>query len=80
MTPEVTVQDLEALRGPLTGYCYRLLGAAADADDAVQETIIRALHRCGQITQMVTFLGTGERFAEFGLPATLPAAPAPERG
>ncbi|WP_345216537.1 sigma-70 family RNA polymerase sigma factor [Georgenia halophila] len=42
--PTVSVDDLEALRGPLTGYCYRMLGAAADTDDAVQETVIRA-HR-----------------------------------
>lgn len=37
-----TVADLEALRIPLTAYCYRLLGAAADTDDAVQEAIVRA--------------------------------------
>jgi RNA polymerase sigma-70 factor (TIGR02960 family) len=37
-----SVDDLEALRGPLTGYCYRLLGNAADTEDAVQETVIRA--------------------------------------
>lgn len=30
---------------PLTGYCYRLLGTAADTDDAVQETLIRAFTR-----------------------------------
>ncbi|MBF6447940.1 RNA polymerase subunit sigma-70 [Nocardia elegans] len=36
---------LEALRIPLTGYCYRLLGSSADADDAVQETMIRAYTR-----------------------------------
>ncbi|WP_051194490.1 RNA polymerase subunit sigma-70 [Nocardia jiangxiensis] len=36
---------LEALRIPLTGYCYRLLGTAADTDDAVQETLIRAYTR-----------------------------------
>lgn len=36
------MDDLEALRIPLTAYCYRLLGSAADTDDAVQETIVRA--------------------------------------
>ncbi|MFA1539068.1 RNA polymerase subunit sigma-70 [Actinomadura monticuli] len=39
---QLAVEELEALRGPLTGYCYRLLGSAADTDDAVQETLIRA--------------------------------------
>ncbi|WP_199043878.1 RNA polymerase subunit sigma-70 [Glycomyces salinus] len=38
----VPTEELEALRAPLTRYCYRLLGSAADTDDAVQETIIRA--------------------------------------
>lgn len=42
--PTPTVEDIEALRIPLTAYCYRLLGSAADTDDAVQDTIIRA-HR-----------------------------------
>ncbi|MCC3761615.1 RNA polymerase subunit sigma-70 [Glycomyces sp. TRM65418] len=38
----IAVEELESLRAPLTRYCYRLLGSAADTDDAVQETLIRA--------------------------------------
>jgi RNA polymerase sigma-70 factor (ECF subfamily) len=40
--PAPTADDLESLRIPLTAYCYRLLGSAADTDDAVQESIVRA--------------------------------------
>jgi RNA polymerase sigma factor (sigma-70 family) len=45
---KLAIEELEALRIPLTGYCYRLLGSAADTDDAVQETLIRASSRLDQ--------------------------------
>jgi RNA polymerase sigma-70 factor (ECF subfamily) len=49
--PPAFERDLERLRPSLTGYCYRMLGSGFEAEDATQETMLRAWRRADTLAE-----------------------------
>jgi RNA polymerase sigma-70 factor (ECF subfamily) len=50
-------QDLEQLRPAVTGYCYRMLGSGFEAEDATQETMLRAWRRSETLQERAALKG-----------------------
>ena len=48
---EVLSQDMLACQPVLRAHCYRMLGHPQDADDAVQDTFVRAVKGIGKLEQ-----------------------------
>jgi RNA polymerase sigma-70 factor (ECF subfamily) len=49
---EPTIErELETHRRALTGYCYRMLGSGSEAEDAVQETMVRAWRKADALQE-----------------------------
>lgn len=52
MSPKHGEMDmLEEMRSELTGYCYRMMGSIAEAEDAVQDTLLRAWQKWDQVRE-----------------------------
>src|ERR1700745_3425638 len=77
LDPTEIEQGFEQYRRELTAYCYRMLGSAFEADDAVQETMVRAWRSRASFEGRSAGRAGVCRIAPNGVPGPPPGAPPP---
>ena len=71
MSTMPSIDELERHRAAITGHCYRMLGSVLDADDAVQETMVRAWRGLAGLDEQAALPGDADPHERVALQQSL---------